>query len=398
MKVAAPSPQIRKIFAGCLALIAVGACVALWRDTFYNGWDFGVYWRAAHAWREGRSPYLEGAGSIWVFKYPPWTLFLFWPFSFLDEAGARAVWGGVEIVSLVGIVAWMKRSFQVSQLSWLLVTAFFWFLIAYHALAGQLVLPMTALGLWAWTWADQAPLGSGSRAVREAILLGIWSLKTTSAWTWLGRALRNRKDRVTALFLFGAAALLSTGLLASSLGQGTDFQLLIRQWSLTMMSGTDATAGDGFLGWRNQSLAAFLARIAKLMGHPIALTGVEFLFLTAVVAVFLLFFGVWTTRKLKSVESAVIWIALGAVVQPLAWFHGFVQAWPLAVLTLHRCFESKRNRILSVVGLAFLTVVSGSSLGWVGDAALLFSVKSWGVLILCGVLGRITRDRYTELT
>jgi hypothetical protein len=86
------------------------------------------------------------------------------------------------------------------------------------------------------------------------------------------------------------------------------------------------------------------------------------------------------------------WLALTATIQPLAGFHSFVLAIPLAALAIDSAFDVslprtvKRNQqILAVSGLLATTVIT-QKVGPIGQALQAASVKSWGVLMLLASL------------
>src|SRR5579863_9853635 len=96
-----------------IAIFVVGA-VALIRDTYYNGHDFEVFWRAGGDLLQGRDPYSLAQPRGMVFKYPPWSLPFFLPWSWIPLPIAKAVWGVLEIGSLVAAGRWLRTLGKVS--------------------------------------------------------------------------------------------------------------------------------------------------------------------------------------------------------------------------------------------------------------------------------------------
>src|SRR4051794_39322505 len=84
------------------ALIAAALLVRMYRLSVPAGQDFEVYWKAAHAWVSGISPYQYGPEDKgFVFKYPPWILPLFLPFSRLDFYTSKVIWTTAQVLAIV---------------------------------------------------------------------------------------------------------------------------------------------------------------------------------------------------------------------------------------------------------------------------------------------------------
>jgi hypothetical protein len=117
-----------------LHFVLICVFVVLFRDTYYNGWDFEVFYHAAHAWIHGQSPYAPGRESGFVYKYPPWILPLFIPFGYVSLETAKIIWGVSQCIFLALIFLWLRKVAQVSKTTLLITSLFFWVLFAYQAL------------------------------------------------------------------------------------------------------------------------------------------------------------------------------------------------------------------------------------------------------------------------
>src|SRR6202035_3077276 len=104
------SKMNRKWIAFWLTLAWV-AIVRLYIEAIHNSTDLHVYWRAAHLWLDGISPYLYDASDRGnVFKYPPWTLPLFLPLGFIGFDLTRWIWVTFEILSIAYAIRWLLRA------------------------------------------------------------------------------------------------------------------------------------------------------------------------------------------------------------------------------------------------------------------------------------------------
>jgi hypothetical protein len=101
---------------------------------------------------------------------------------------------------------------------------------------------------------------------------------------------------------------------------------------------------------------------------------------------------VWAraARRLRPEQAAAGWLALTPVIHPLPWWHLFVFAFPLAVMTLHETL-GRRDRwgvALTVAGWILIAASTRKVLGPVGGWLELASAKSWGVLICAWTIAR----------
>src|SRR3954463_8489117 len=159
---------MRYLRPAALAVFVLGA-IALVRDTYYNGHDFEVFWRAGGDLLQGRDPYSLDHERGMVFKYPPWTLPFFLPWSFLPLGAAKALWGVLEVFSLLAAFNWLKRHAHATWRAIFFVGVAYWGLWAIHALDGQIALLLLALSLWLWPHESELSPGWRSTAL-------IWTL------------------------------------------------------------------------------------------------------------------------------------------------------------------------------------------------------------------------------
>jgi glycosyl transferase family 87 len=125
---------MRIVLAAALLAVA-GAYVALGAQT---PWDFETYYYAALALRSHLNPYSVGALSQVAgrvidlpFLYPPVTLALFLPFTFLSVTAAASLWLAVKVLLLVPLVwIWRWHFLTRTDPSVLLATTLFGFNLA----------------------------------------------------------------------------------------------------------------------------------------------------------------------------------------------------------------------------------------------------------------------------
>ncbi|MGZ3709269.1 MAG: hypothetical protein ACXWPM_11065, partial [Bdellovibrionota bacterium] len=103
-----------------------------------------------------------------------------------------------------------------------------------------------------------------------------------------------------------------------------------------------------------------------------------------------LWIGLGVERRLSSQEALAAALGLAAALHPLAWFHLFVLAFPLAVLAVDRGWAERGRRpgilIGSGLGFFFIALATRNVIGGAGEVLESLSVKSWGILICLGVL------------
>lgn len=120
-------------------------------------WDFRTYYYAAKSLQSGLDPYstedlssLSGSEIRLPYTYPPATLWLFSPFTFIPYEYSSRVWLLLKIVALIALVVIWKRVFlQESLEASLLVFS----LVAFHAalyldLASGNISVFEQLGIW----------------------------------------------------------------------------------------------------------------------------------------------------------------------------------------------------------------------------------------------------------
>src|SRR5690348_16484006 len=101
---------------GCMAvltfIVVLGFAIVL--PTIYYGrvgQDFDVYYHAAVASRLGLDPYAHAEFRT-PYQYPPWTLFLFYPFTLVGLPHAYSIFVGLKILSILFILLLWIRIFQ----------------------------------------------------------------------------------------------------------------------------------------------------------------------------------------------------------------------------------------------------------------------------------------------
>src|SRR5262249_43961794 len=100
-------------------LIAV-AVLSLYASTSAQ-WDFKVYYAAANLHKLGVSPYesanfhFSAGEAILYYPYPPYTLFLFYPFTWVDIRTAAAIYLSLKILALCALVLLWVRTFNLSR-------------------------------------------------------------------------------------------------------------------------------------------------------------------------------------------------------------------------------------------------------------------------------------------
>lgn len=355
-----------------VATVLLVAAVALIRDTAYQGQDFKVFWKAARGVLKGRDIYSTAQYGPMVFKYPPWTVPVFLPFALLPLKAAKWLWGSVQILSLFAIVSWLIRE-GCAPRRVILVMAAFWGIWVVHAMDGQVVLSMTAIALWGWS-ATKARGG----------ILAIWALSTKifTGFAVLGMIRRLRSVRVLLLLMSLSALSLPVYLSSNSRTPGE----LVSHWAKAASSGGKLFRKEKIRGRENQGLPALALRVLKVKSKR---TEAD---IVAAVGVAVVLGSTWVvvSARLAGPERWSGWLALSAVIHPLAWFHLFAIAFPAVALSVERAF-ARRDRlamILAVLGMSFVALVTKKTLGPVGAVLELASIKSIGVLLCLAALIR----------
>ena len=103
-----------------IAAIIAGAVLAFYGSSWAQ-WDFKVYYAAAELHKHGISPYQSAnfhfaAGeTILYYPYPPYTLFLFYPFTWFDIRTASAIYLTLQILALCALIFVWVRTFNLSS-------------------------------------------------------------------------------------------------------------------------------------------------------------------------------------------------------------------------------------------------------------------------------------------
>lgn len=112
-----------------VAIALAGAVVCAGVLSIYVGrgaqWDFRIYYAAALLHQSGISPYdpthfrdLVGETTLY-YPYPPFTLYLFYPFTALSLPAATTVYLTLKIAALIGLITIWIRTFRLSRDGWL---------------------------------------------------------------------------------------------------------------------------------------------------------------------------------------------------------------------------------------------------------------------------------------
>ena len=313
-----------------LAVFIVGS-IALIRDTFYNGHDFEVFWRAGGDLLQGRDPYSLAHERGMVFKYPPWSLPFFLPWSFLPLAVAKALWGVFQIGSLLAACLWLRKLGRSSWVSIFVVGVSFWGLWAVHALDGQIALLLLALALWLWPREPELSPGW-----RSSALIWTLSMKVFTGLPLFGFKLERRW--VFALALAAPIlALLSIPALVAGVAGGP--MQLLKHWAAAAGSSGASIFGDHLRGSFNPS---FTGALLFALHVPAGQVTTE---LEAAAGLALVLGAAWkrASRKRTPEEQWAGWLALVPAVHPLPWWHLFVFTFPLAVLAVDRAARSRKK-------------------------------------------------------
>lgn len=369
-----------------LVFATLAAIVAIIRDTAYNGWDLNVFRAAGKAALEGSSPYrIVDSGKIWPFKYPPWTVPLFVPFGLGSAAVVKWTWGALQAAMVVYAVHHLIRRGLSRGL--VIFTAFaYWWIWAYHALAGQISLVLLTaalvLGPAPESREDAPPRDPSWReSLRLTVLFTAFSVRIFSVFPLLAEWRRYLRPKPVLLI---AAFTLAASLPALMLTADHSPLTLIREWLGSAANTDEVLQSDVMRGRRNQSLTCAALRLFGVSGTNTAADAMGFLVLGSLAA--LLWFRY--SRHLPRNEQWYGWLGLSLVVHPLSWVHSFVLAFPVSAAALHRARASGRlSRVaLGVLAIAMTCWISRSSLGAVGHALELISIRSWGVVLSCWIL------------
>lgn len=379
-----------------LVLLGTGAFGKLLHAAVINSMDMRVYWRAVSLWLAGQNPYaFFAADQGFVFKYPPWSLPAFLPFAPLSETIAEIFWALVLIFSILYAIRWVMRA-GVSTRAAIGAAAALWWIWLAHASSGQFTVFLLLISLWAF---PRRPLAKNSRRPADlssslpapapppwktALLAYFLSFKVFPLIQLFGVARAVFRPKVIALGLALLAATETTALLVLHRPLSLESLLWIhQQWAAAAASGGQELPLEVIRGRDN---LGFTALVARALSIPVTATHWDSWIAVVLGAVL----GVlWhrSSRKLPFPDRWVGWIGVGLVIQPLAWNHSFVLAYPICALALGRAFEKKARlpRILAGLGVTFVGLMVWQIWGMSVIRPLeLLSIKSWGVL-LCAI-------------
>lgn len=356
---------------------ALMAVVRLFRAGESNDEDFRVYYRAAHEFAAHANPYaFTAADQGFVFKYLPWFLPLFYPLSHLNWEQGRWAWYGVQLACLVYSLVWIfGKSARIGVPARLTAAcaASYWWLWHSHFSAGQFAAVILAVGLWA-SPARATPL-------RLAALNLILTSKFFSVLSAFGHWRAQLRLQALAASL---ALLLALNVLLLVLSP-IPLADLYSSWWHAALSGGEQLKEEAIRGQGNNGLTVFFMRILQV---PASATRVDIgtaLGLGALLAV------VWArvSRPLRDFERWSGWLALGAVIHPLAWHHSFVVVQPLSTFAVARAWQSGNRGYLggAILGLACVALLVPQVIGTgLARYAELGSFKAWGTLLSAGIL------------
>ncbi len=373
MKIKALEKSIHWIIALIFGMIMI-------RTTIPNGHDLTVYYVAA---KEAFSPdgiYSLARDGNLVFKYPPWIVPFFFPFSFFSLPIAKGIWGFVQAISLLYSVRVLEQN-QNSPWTISVVLLFFAPLWVIHSYAGQVALPMMALCL-----VFRKVYTENERGWRWIGLVTVLSSKIFSMAPLFG--FRFKKKEWPLYF----KTILFWGLLTTPfiLHSGVE---LFSDWVNALQSGKPI---DGFIGHAgmidvsplsrdSQGIPSFILK--KFGGNPYS--GVLVGTISVSVAVFLSLIWSLSAKKIERHKQWLGWIALIALVHPLSGFYSFVLVFPLSVTALDSVIKSRSPTgiFLCLLGLVALTAITQKTLGGtVGGYLENLCIKSWGVLLIAFVM------------
>jgi hypothetical protein len=363
-----------------LLLLAVLLGMGLGSRLLYKAWldggDFLVYWRAVHAWVTGAaSPYavIDAAIPGFVFKYPPWILPLFTPFGFMSAVVAKTLWSVLEfgalIYSIRKLAAMCSRPWiaVVSALCW-------WWLWQAQFWSGQITIFMLAMAIWI------AHMGK-ERSAPQAFVAYFFTAKIFSVVTLFGKW--RELARLRTWLQIGAWIILATALVLAFYNGGP--VALFQDFVNAAQSG-GVSLGVGTI--RGPINHGFTAMILRWLGVASQNTSYD-LVLPLVLCVLL--GGLWArvSSGLSHAEAWFGWLALGAVIHPLAWDHTFILAYPLGALALDRAVGTKRSDVvlLAAAGIALTALAVPNLIGTEVVKPFDFvGAKSWGVLLSAAAL------------
>jgi hypothetical protein len=370
--------------------LAVIASLRLILEAVTNSTDLHVYWRAAHLWFNGISPYLYDASDRGnVFKYPPWTLPLFFPLGLISWDVTRWVWVFAELFAIGYAIKWLDRAGVNRQINYL-ITALYWWTWKGHIYSGQFTLFILLACLWAVPPEEDRKLSSG----KLAFLLIVITSKVYSVFTMFG--VFREMIRPRTIIYSVASVLLLEGLVLGVLrlhGNHTDIIELHRTWVIAARSGGVELAADLVRGQGNHSLTAGVLRWLDVDRFDSSKDAYVALLLGGLFSTLWFYFS----KPLGRAEQWLGWIGVGMVIHPLLWHHSFVMAFPLTALALDRAIRIRDRASIVMAGMStfMIAILIPNIFGMtIVTPFELVSGKSWGI-ILAGIV--LVRCRTLEL-
>ena len=367
-------------------MLIAGLVARLFQKALADSGDFLVYWRAARAWLSGSgSPYglLDPSAVGFTFKYPPWILPLFVPFGLLPFSVAKWMWAILELLCLIYSMKRLAESGARIAVIFF-VALCFWWIWQDHFWSGQLTIVMLAATLWITPSEHEWPLA-------DALTAWLLSSKFYTLVTLLGkwRSFLRAKTLVLLTLLVLAPTTLVWGLMWTR-DPAHAFSLadLFREFAHSASSGGIEMGVNTIRSGINHSFTAAILRVFGISSEKQVYDSVVPIVLAGVLGAF------WSriSRGMDRVQAWSGWIALGAVIHPLAWDHSFVMAYPICVLALESALRSKRRLWIGVAiaGVACIGLIVPYIFGSEFVKPFDFvSTKSWGV-VLCALTLRVT--------
>ena len=363
----------KRAFRSAVAVLFCCGAVALARDTYYQGQDFEVFWRAAREVLAGQPAYDLVRDGKMSFKYPPWVLPVFFPFALLPLGLAKALWAVTQLFALVAVVLWLFKQ-GCRRLPVFVLTALFWGIWAVHAMDGQVMLPLLALTLWA-----------GSREGFFGAVASAWAMSVkvfTAPGIVGGRAWKWQPATVLRKGLAVATVFMVLSVPACITDRGGVPASLVQSWAVAASSGGELFAGAKVRGRDNQGLPALVLRVAGVPPENAMADLTAFLLVLCVLGL------LWmrASAGLEGARAWAGWLAIAAAAHPLAWFHNFVLAFPLAVFAVDDALLAggRAKKAVAFAGVVMLALVTRKTLGTAGAWLELLSIKAIGA-VFCAV-------------
>lgn len=288
-----------------------------------------LYRAVAIASLNGEAPYSVaiGAEDREVYKYPPWTIPIFWPLAWLPLKAAKVFWALVSLLGLAATVIWTAKR---SRLWIAFFAAALWQNVwIANGRWGQINLPLIALLLWTWREGELSWIRS------QLILFGA-SFKVFFAPIVLARIDAFKRPAV----IFGAPLFLGILALPVWIASWDRGPLEIWRELAAASSSGDAMYSKAVIReWPNQGLPALVLRLFDVEASSIAADLVAFVVIAAIAI------PLWmiASKRLAPAEQWVGWLGLLTAIHPLAWSYNFAFAYPLLVVALDRAWSFDRR-------------------------------------------------------